>query len=296
YNGVNMSFVEGSSHSAGSYITKTELYYLLDSNLPPPGSYMVEVSYIGDVDKRCGGAISLANIAQQAAEAVATNSNIGPNSISTDITTQTYGALVIDIAGCGNEGFFSTIDTNMVERFDISSNSSSEACGTKFATSVGPTTMSWNHSGANQLVHSVAVFAPAPLIISGRIIEPNDSPISGVVVSADPNGAPSATDPNGHYMVFVPYGWSGLVTATKDEHVFNPSERTYSNVITNKAGQDYKDISAYDLNSDGSIGLSDLAVVSDHWLENGPNVPGDLHRDVDNTVNLLDLAELGLAW
>jgi hypothetical protein len=291
-----MSFVEGSSHSAGSYITKTELYYLLDSNLPPPGSYMVEVSYTGDVDKRCAGAISLANIAQQAAEAVTTNSNIGPNSISTDITTQTHGALVIDIAGCGNEGFFSTIDTNMVERFDISSNSSSEACGTKFATSVGPTTMSWSHSGANQLVHSVAVFAPAPRIISGRIIEPNDSPISGVVVSADPNGDPSTTDPNGNYEVLVPFGWSGLVTATKDEHVFNPSERTYSNVITNKAGQDYKDISAYDLNSDGSIGLSDLAVVSDHWLENGPNVPGDLHRDVDNTVNLLDLAELGLAW
>ncbi|MCJ7655829.1 MAG: GDSL-type esterase/lipase family protein, partial [Dehalococcoidia bacterium] len=115
YNDVNMEMIEGSSqlvYSPSAY-TRTELYYLLDSNLPSSGSYMVEVTYSGSISKRCGGAISLANVEQGVREAIATNSNVGQDTISTNITTQTNNAWVVDVVGCGNTGSFLTATSGM---------------------------------------------------------------------------------------------------------------------------------------------------------------------------------------
>jgi len=301
YNDVNMILVAGSSETVSSgspvYHMKTELYYLLDANLPAlPGNYTVTVTYNSDVKKRCGGAISLANVEQQDREAVDTNSNVSQDTISTNITTQTDNAWVVDVVGCGNDGSFLTASGGMTERFDISSNSSSAAGGTKSIESAQETTMSWTHSGANQLAHSVAAFAPASRIIAGCISEPNGTPVEYVLVSADPNGGSDITDSNGCYEVLVSYGWSGTVTPREDGHLFKPFKRTYSNVTTDLLGQDYEDISIYDLDIDGLIGWGDVAVIRENWLVTGPNVPGDFHKDEDDIVNFLDFAEFGLAW
>lgn len=301
YNDVNMTLVAGSSETTSSgspvYHMKTELYYLLDANLPAlPGNYTVTVTYNGNVRKRCGGAISLSNVAQQVREAVATNSNVSQDTISTNITTQTDSAWVVDVVGCGNDGSFLTASGGMTERFDISSNSSTAAGGTKSIESAQETTMSWTHSGANQLAHSVAAFAPASHIIAGYIREPDGTPVEGVLLSADANGGSDITDSNGYYGVLVSYGWSGEVTPIEDGHLFKPFERTYSNVTTDLLGQDYEDISIYDLDIDGLIGWGDVAVIRENWLVTGPNVPGDFHKDEDDIVNFLDFAEFGLTW
>lgn len=92
------------------------------------------------------------------------------------------------------------------------------------------------------------------------------------------------------------YGWSGEVTPIEDGHLFNPFERTYSNVTTDLLGQDYEDVSIYDLDIDGLIGWGDVAVIRENWLVTGPNVPGDFHKDEDDIVNFLDFAEFGLTW
>jgi len=303
YNDVNMTLVAGSSETTSSgipiYHMKTELYYLLDANLPAlPGNYTVTVTYNGNVRKRCGGAISLSNVAQQVREAVATSSIVSQDTISTNITTQTDSAWVVDVVGCGNDGSFLTASGGMTERFDISSNSSTAAGGTKSIVSAQETTMSWTHSGANQLAHSVAAFAPsfASYIIAGCVSEPNGAPVEYVEVSADPNGGSDITDSNGYYGVLVSYGWSGEVTPIEDGHLFKPFKRTYSNVTTDLLGQDYEDISIYDLDIDGLIGWGDVAVIRENWLVTGPNVPGDFHKDEDDIVNFLDFAEFGLAW
>ena len=54
-------------------------------------------------------------------------------------------------------------------------------------------------------------------------------------------------------------------------------------------------MSKYDLDLNGSIGLGDLSIMSGNWL-NGPDLPGDFHKDEDNIVNFLDFAEFASAW
>jgi hypothetical protein len=302
YNNVSMSLVEDSSVtvSSGGNSVKTELYYLLDANLPfPPGDYNVIVTYNGSVSKRCGGAISLANVKQQDREAVATSSNIAQDTISTNIITQTDNAWVVDVVGCGNSGSFLTNASGMMARFNVNSDSSAAAGSTKPVASAQETTMSWTFSGANQLAHSVAAFTPAPYIIAGYISEPNNVPIEGALVSADANGdcdINDITDTNGYYEVRVNSRWTGTVTAIKDGYLFAPSKRTYSNVTTDLLGQNYKDISNYDLDNNETIGWGDVKVICDNWLLVGPSVPGDIYKDEDNIVNFLDFAELARVW
>jgi hypothetical protein len=160
YGSANMTLVSGSSATGGSgaFKIKTELYYLLN---PDSGTDTVTVTYSGNTASRAGGAVSLLNVAQQAAEAVSTNANESTNTISTNITTQTDGAWVVDVVGCGNSGSFTTTTSGMVERFDETTTDSSGAGSTKSVSSAGSTTMSWEHTGANRMALSVAAFAPA---------------------------------------------------------------------------------------------------------------------------------------
>jgi lysophospholipase L1-like esterase len=300
YDDVNMALVEGSGEivsSVGTYM-KTELYYLLDANLPLlPGDYNVIVTYSGDVSKRCAGAISLANVEQQAREAVATNSNVDQDTISTNITTQTDNAWVVDVVGCGNNGSFFTNAEGMVMRFDANSDSSTTASSTKLVEAAQETTMSWSFSGANRLAHSAAAFVPISYIISGYISEPNEMPVEGVLVSADANGGYDTndiTDANGYYEVWVPSQWSGKITPIKDGNLFTPADRTYSNVIMDWQEQNYQELSNYDLDDNGSIGWGDVGVICDNWLNLGPNIPGDIYKD--DIVNFLDFAEFAKVW
>ncbi len=162
YNAVPMNPVPGSGSTAGSdYRIKTDLYYLLDTALPPAGTYTVAVSYAGPIDNINAGAISLGYVARQQPEAINTNSNTGSPAISTGITTLTDGAWLVDVVGCGNSGSFSTNDPGMTGRWQLQASSSSAAAATKPVTTAGAVTMSWQQSGANRLSHSAAAFAPA---------------------------------------------------------------------------------------------------------------------------------------
>jgi len=301
YNDVEMSLVDGSSETVSSGgpppdNTKTELYYLLDEYLPSAGSYGVEITYSGNVGAKCGGAISLTNVKQQPAESVNTNSTTSTNSISTDINTLTDWAYVVDIVGCGNQGTFEAADGNMIGRWDIQSFSSSAAGSTKLVGSAGLTTMSWEHSDANQLTHSVAVFAPAPLSISvsGNICEPDGKPVEGVSVSADNGGGSGITDSNGYYEFEVPYSWSGVTTPAKTGHIFAPSQRTYSKVYSDRNSQNYEDDSICDLDGGGFIGWGDLEILCENWLDDtGQNV---CNFNGDEYVDWLDFAILAKVW
>ncbi|KKK60751.1 hypothetical protein LCGC14_3021230, partial [marine sediment metagenome] len=78
--------------------------------------------------------------------------------------------------------------------------------------------------------------APLVFIISGTVIN-GGLGLSEVVLNGLP-GNP-ATDANGNYSAEMPAGWPGTVTPTKAGYTFSPSSRSYDNVISNQAGQDY---------------------------------------------------------
>lgn len=291
YNNIAMKPVDGSGKSAGSgSLIKTELYYLLDANLPVSGSYNVAATYSGNVAEISAGAISLRNVQQLPREAVVSNSQTSTNYISTNITTLTNGAWVVDIVGCNNTGTFSAADANMTRRWYETATGSSAAAGTRPAEQTGPVAMSWsNTSTANQLVHSAAAFIPAGCTISGQILEPNNLPISNVLVSADPNGSSGSTDPNGCYKVWVPYGWAGTVTPEKTECIFKPANRFYGNMTVNLVSQNYKNLKKYDFDKNGEVNSSDLAIIYENWLDSGQGIESDLNND--NIVNFLDYTE-----
>jgi len=163
YNNVEMNVVPDSNVTVGTGTkVKTVLYYLLEEDLPEPGYHTVAVLYAAnDVAQRLGGSISRANVAQQAPEAVVTNSNTGQDTISTNITTVTANAWVVDVVACDDQGSFSTTTGGMTEQWDVNGDDaySTAAGATKSPASAGQTTMSWSYSsGANMLAHSIAAF------------------------------------------------------------------------------------------------------------------------------------------
>jgi hypothetical protein len=64
---------------------------------------------------------------------------------------------------------------------------------------------------------------------------------------------------NGRYSFAVSYNWSGTVTPSKSGTVFTPTRRTYTNVTTNKAAQNYTAIPT-------TAGSFRSAAAQDGWV------------------------------
>jgi hypothetical protein len=130
--------------------------------------------------------------------------------------------------------------------------------------------------------------------ITGYIKNACDVPIAGVAVDANNGGSSDITDANGHYEVWVGDNWSGIVTPSKAYYTFEPNSKAYTNVLADKTDQSYLADNIYDLDCDGSIGFGDLAIMCEHWLKTGLNVPGDFNND--GIVNFLDFAKFAQIW
>jgi hypothetical protein len=183
YNGQALTKAASVQADTGTVGT-ADLWYLLEAGLPAAGTYNVQVTTSGYTAKSVG-AISLAGVAQQAPEASNTNTNVGPDYISTSITTLTDGAWVVDVVEQGNAGAF-TPDGGQTEQYDVQASSSTGAASTKEMATAGATSTGWSAS-ANRLAHVVAAFAPGTVTatcssITGEILtlqitltDPNDS-------------------------------------------------------------------------------------------------------------------------
>ncbi|MDD5328346.1 MAG: sialate O-acetylesterase [Phycisphaerae bacterium] len=298
YNGVVMYEAADSKQLAfsdGTYVM-TQLFYLLENDLPAADDYRLDINFAANVNKRCGGAVTLNGIDQEPPLAVATNSTQDANSISTDITIEADGAWIIDIVGCGSNGTL-TADVNQITEFNIDGNNIATAGSIKPVSLAEVATVGWNLTDSNcAIAHSAVAFTTFVNTISGHVRRADDTPIEGVTVTLDFSGDSDTTDPNGYYEVPVVHNWFGKVAPVKDGCLFGPSERIYSNVAADLPEQDYKDISIYDLDTDGFINWGDIEIIHENWLMTGPNVPGDLYKDEDNIVNFLDFAELARVW
>ncbi len=85
----------------------------------------------------------------------------------------------------------------------------------------------------------VAAAGAPPVTISGTVQTASGSPVSGVVLAGTNSAGTVTTNASGNYALTVPSGWSGTVTPVLVGFTFNPSSRTYSNVVENQSGQDY---------------------------------------------------------
>ena len=146
--------------SSNSCRGRVELYYLLEADMPGAGPFNVVVTATGLCDAVAAGAISLTSVAQQAPEASNTNANDAQTTISTNITSLTDGAWLVDVVHSGNPGTF-TANSGQSVRYDQPSSTSEVAGSTLLVASAGNASLGWTNTGANRLAHAVAAFAPA---------------------------------------------------------------------------------------------------------------------------------------
>ena len=132
--------------------------------------------------------------------------------------------------------------------------------------------------------------------ITGYIKNECNVPIGGVLVDANNGGGENITDVNGFYEVWVDSAWYGTITPSKTHYAFDPNSMSYANVLGDIADQNYVANNIYDLDCDGSIGLGDVAVISENWLRTDEGILCDFYKDETNTVNFLDFADFANVW
>ena len=326
YNGIDMTLVAGSSSLGGTSSTrrKTELYYTLNANLPSAGTYTVTVTYAGSVSNKNAGAISLTGAAQQAREAVAINSNIDQNNISTNITTLTSGAWVVDAIVSGNAGSFTATGTSMTERWDVSANSSSAAGCTRPVPTAGLVTISWQHStgaSGNRIAHSVAAFAPSEITNLAPSVDAGTEqhiawPVSTVQLNATITDDGLPNPPGAVSKTWSKVSGPGTVSFLPNASVEDPcaSFSTYGDYVLRidvNDGQftasDEVDIFVHepvqpvqhpagDLNQDWEVDWEDANIFMEQWLDAGCSGPACADIDGQNGVNFDDFALLAANW
>lgn len=84
------------------------------------------------------------------------------------------------------------------------------------------------------------IFAPASPSISGRVHTFDGIGVGNVILIFANGGGVAVTDNKGDYAIEVPYGWSGTAMPLKDGFIFEPPDRSYSNVTSGITSQDYE--------------------------------------------------------
>jgi hypothetical protein len=93
--------------------------------------------------------------------------------------------------------------------------------------------MVWGGSYSGMVLQSVSIVNLAPLTytISGN------AGVASATISF--TGGSTTADGTGVYSFSVPSGWTGVVTPSKTGYTFTPVNKSYSNVTTNQAAQNY---------------------------------------------------------
>ncbi|MBN1975246.1 MAG: hypothetical protein JW787_16500 [Sedimentisphaerales bacterium] len=93
---------------------------------------------------------------------------------------------------------------------------------------------------------------PIMYTISGRVED-----LGGVTILGLP-GSP-VTNENGYYIAKVPHNWTGTATPIKSGYTFSPNSRTYTEVIEEKANQDFTSV-RINCTISGSVGIQGVVM------------------------------------
>ena len=160
FNGVYATPIPNSTIYGGtSGMVQTQLFYLLESELPAAGTYTIQVNLAGSIAGISAGAVSLIGVSQGPPEAVATNRNTsGADLISTSITTLTNNAWVVDVVEDGDTAVL-TANTGQTLAWQAEAKLGTGGSSTEAVATAGPVTIGWAGS-ANRLAQSLAAFPP----------------------------------------------------------------------------------------------------------------------------------------
>lgn len=155
FNGTTMTLAHSHNY-LGSYYAY--IYYLLEASLPSAGTYTFSADPAGSPR---GGlwCMYIYGAKQQAPEATAQGSGTS-NNFSTNITTASNGAWVIDALLSADQSTGWTPSAGQTERADfLDSTSTSQFGSTKFVSSAGATSLGWSGTISRDYVHVLTSWA-----------------------------------------------------------------------------------------------------------------------------------------
>ena len=174
YNGVSMTeAIENWEPPTGS-VTSTEIWYMLDSDLPVTGSYTIAITASGNTSEIRAGSISVFGAAQRPPEATAfADDNTAAGAISQTINTLTNGAWIFDCVASDQTTTF-TPDPGQNEFFDAGIVHGA-AGSYEEKTRAGAESQGWTVDGASlQMSYVLAAFAPAQVYYSVGVSWPGN--------------------------------------------------------------------------------------------------------------------------
>ncbi|MHC4952132.1 MAG: carboxypeptidase-like regulatory domain-containing protein [Planctomycetota bacterium] len=118
---------------------------------------------------------------------------------------------------------------------------------------ITPPSNTYTKVSADTPAQNYTAFQPK---ISGTVTKSDGIPLEGATVTANNGGGTDTTNVSGYYEFYVPYDWSGTVSASLVEYHF--TNKSYTNVITDQANQDF---SGFQPRISGSTGVAGATVT-----------------------------------
>jgi uncharacterized delta-60 repeat protein len=101
--------------------------------------------------------------------------------------------------------------------------------------------------------------------ISGTVRTEGSVGIEGVTIAFSEGEGETTTDADGKYTHNVSYGWSGEATPSKAGYGFSPSSRSYTEVISDQASEDYTGFIVHIISGfvrdGGSVGIEEVTIT-----------------------------------
>jgi pectate lyase len=140
---------------------RTQLFYLLDSSLPGPGVYAVEVSLSRTVREIGGGCTSIAGLAQAAPEAVtAATAAQGATRVNALLDVATPHSWVVQAAGADVVAALAPVGAGQTVRYASAGRGVSVAGAADMAQAAGRQSIGWSVAAAGRAALVAAAFGP----------------------------------------------------------------------------------------------------------------------------------------
>jgi len=219
YNGIYATPLPNSVVYGGtSGMVQTQLFYLLDSELPAAGTYTIQVTLAGSIAGISAGAVSLFGVNQGPPEVVTTNKNTsGADLITSSITTLTNNAWIVDVVEDGDVATLSA-DSGQTIAWQAEATSGTGGSSTEAVATAGATSIGWTGT-ANRLAESILDFAPATATVPPTYTLTTSTGTGSGTISSNPN---LSVYPSGAGVLltanaqtgYVFSSWSGDYTST----------------------------------------------------------------------------------
>ncbi|MBN1162481.1 hypothetical protein JXA34_01915 [Patescibacteria group bacterium] len=177
YGGENMTRAVTELTGTSGFRSLTEIWYLLEADLPSEGSNNVVITCTGtsSAPEINGVAMTLEEVDQTAPDDTNSQSQTSTADISTSIVPVVDNSWLIDALTLGDYTVTPTVVSPQTEEYSFQDTSSYFSVSTNRDVAAGSDAMAWTHSSVNREAHAVIAIAPHPGAVPITLNDPFDN-------------------------------------------------------------------------------------------------------------------------